>query len=100
MSLFDQIAQTANPENLIPKTRTDGTTDEQWERYEAEVKAHEKFIERYRFYLERIVNHLELNYPRCTWTPAKIKEFMTAEIDKSSSMDAPNKPGYYRANND
>jgi hypothetical protein len=97
MSLFDQIAQTANPKNM---TRTDGTTDEQWERYEAEVKAHEQFIERYRFYLDRIVNHLKWKRPDHIWTPEEIKSVMESEIRMADSMDAPNKPGYYRANND
>lgn len=81
-------------------TRKDGTTDEQWERYELEVKAHEQFIERYRFYLERIVKHLEFKRNNGTWSPAEIFFTMEQEIRMSESMDAPNKPGYTRANND
>ncbi len=73
------------------------------EKYEQDVKAHDHFIERYRFYLDRLVNHLEWQGKRvnkATWTPDEIRALMTSEIDMASSMDAPNKPGYYRANND
>jgi hypothetical protein len=80
--------------------RTDGTTDEQWTKYELDVKAHKAFIEDYRFFLNRITRHLEWMKPNNTWTTVDILAAIGREIDKSESMDAPNKPGYYRANND
>jgi len=80
-----------------------GTTKEQWDLYNEQKAAHDKFIECYRFFLDRIVNHLEWKGKRmgkASWTPDEIKDWITSEIVKSNSMDAPNKPGYYRANND
>jgi hypothetical protein len=77
-----------------------GTTQEQWERYEAELAAHNQYIDRYRFFLNRICNHLEWKEKGKSWTPDEIRKLMTSEIDMSESCDAPNKPGYYRANND
>lgn len=84
------------PKNSIPK----GTTQEQWDKYEQDCKEHEEHIKRYRFFLDRICNMLEFKKPNHFWTTAHIHNVMTAEIDMSSSCDAPNKPGYYRANND
>lgn len=84
-------------------TRKDGTTDEQWERYELDLKAHEAFIANYKFFLDRIVTYLEWQSGRIgktSFTPAEIKDWVGSEIIASSSMDAPNKPGYTRANND
>lgn len=77
-----------------------GTTKEQWDKYYEELDAHNKFIERYRFYLDRIVNFLEFKKPKNTWTTSDILTLIEGEIRDSQSMDAPNKPGYYRANND
>lgn len=70
---------------------------EELEDYELQVKVHKKHVENYRFFLDRIVNHLDSN---SLYSTKAIKEIMTAEIDRVQSMDAPNKPGYYRANND
>lgn len=86
-------------EIIYPK----GTTKEQWDRYNEQKAAHNKFIEQYRFFLNRIVDHLEWQGKRMnknSWTPSEIKDWVMSEIVKSASMDAPNKPGYYRANND
>lgn len=80
-------------------------TQEQLDQYAEEVAAHELFIENYRYFLERICNHLDwvqgltIGDTRL-WTTAEIRKIISDEINKSESMDAPNKPGYYRANND
>ena len=77
-------------------------TQQDWDDYELKVKVHKKFIENYRFFLDRIVNHLKWKQggQKESWTPDEIHKVMTSEIDMAASMDAPNKPGYYRANND
>ena len=76
-----------------------GTTKEQWDQYEKDCVKHNKFIEDYKFFLTRICRHLE-QFGQNKWTPREIMSYMTSEIDMAESMDAPNKPGYYRANND
>lgn len=79
-------------------------TQEQIDRYEEEVKSHEEYIKNYRHFLEKIVNHMKWHDKRYsmthTWTPDDILDFFTKEIDQAESMDAPNRPGYFRANND
>lgn len=85
---------------MIPWELPEGTTREQWEQYERDLKAHEEHIKQYRFFLDRIVNHLKWKDSSKLWTHEAISNLIMAEIDMSSSCDAPNKPGYYRANND
>ena len=82
------------------KIYPNGTTEEQWEKYYEEVARHNEFISRYRFFLDRIVKHLEWRSPSNTWTTDQITKVIKDEIDRADSMDAPNKPGYSRANND
>lgn len=78
-----------------------GTTKEQWDRYEAELKDHNEFITNYRFFLDRIIKHLEWSASKdYEWSVKEIKYAIENEIDKASSMDAPNKPGCLIANND
>jgi hypothetical protein len=77
-----------------------GTTKEQWDRYEAELKNHKEFIANYMFFLNRIVKHLEWAHPNQTWTTKEISHVICTEIGHASSMSAPNKPGYEYANND
>jgi len=86
--------------NTITKKYPEGITKEQWDDYEIKVEAHEKFIADYRFYLDRICNHLKWVDPNKAWVPEEIRERISSEIRMSHSMDAPNEPGYYRANND
>ena len=61
-------------EKFLPK----GTTQEQWDRYELDMKAHEDFCAR-----EKPTDPEKLG----AWEMMRF-------------CDAPNKPGYYRANND
>ena len=76
------------------------STPEQWEQYERELESHNAFIQRYRFYLDRICNHLDSVRKDNKWTTEDIRKVMTSEIDMAAHCGAPNKPGYYRANND
>ena len=78
----------------------EGTTQEQWNEYNERLAEHEQFIYNYTFFLNRIVRQLEFVQPNKTWTTEEITKAITSEIKRSDSMDAPNKPGYYRANND
>jgi hypothetical protein len=82
------------------KTYPAGTTEKQWADYKEELMAHEQYISNYKFFLERIVSYLEFAQPNAGWTTDEIKIAITTEIKRAHSMDAPNKPGYYRANND
>jgi hypothetical protein len=82
------------------KTYPAGTTAKQWADYREDLMAHEQFISNYKFFLERIVKHLEFVKPNAFWDTKQIAETIGNEIKKSHSMDAPNEPGYYRANND
>ncbi len=77
-----------------------GTTQAQWDEYQKKCQAHEDYIAKYRFYLARICSYLEWKKPSQTWTVDEIRSTIEREIDMASSMDAPNEPGYYRANND
>ncbi|HYF69116.1 MAG TPA: hypothetical protein VD884_13325 [Ohtaekwangia sp.] len=77
-----------------------GTTKEQWDSYAEDVKRHQEFIKNYRFFLDRICNHLSWLDKNAEWAAGDIRIAISREIDKAESMDAPNEPGYYRANND
>jgi hypothetical protein len=69
------------------KTLPAGTTQEQWDRYYEDLKCHEKRV------IDTTPNGRNYN---------TIAEFRKAisEWEMMRSCDAPNKPGYYRANND
>ena len=77
-----------------------GTTQEQWDRYKEELANHTHFIKDYKFFLDRICRHLQFVQNSKAWTTAEIMDVISREISNSDSMDAPNEPGYYRANND
>ncbi|MBZ0246334.1 MAG: hypothetical protein K8H85_10330 [Cyclobacteriaceae bacterium] len=77
-----------------------GTTKEQWDQYSKDLNKHEQFIKDYKFFTDRICRHLNFIDHKKQWTIEEIRKTMIDEIDKSHSMDAPNKPGYFRANND
>lgn len=77
-----------------------GTTQEQWDRYKEDLAKHTQFINDYKFFLNRICRHLQFVSNSKAWTTAEIMDVISKEINKASSMDAPNEPGYYRANND
>lgn len=78
-----------------------GTTNEQWEQYESDYEVFMGRISVRKFELDRMLNYLKfINPEKNTWTLDEIRRKISDEISKSESMDAPNKPGYYRANND
>jgi hypothetical protein len=72
---------------MIPAKLPGGTTREQWERYEAEKIAHDA---RY----ESLKPHRELYFSDEEYR----RDFSQWSMDEA--MSDPNKPGYYRANND
>jgi len=71
-----------------------------WSQYHESLKEHEQFIKNYKFFLDRICGHLDWIKSGNAWTTDDIRSVINAEIKKSHSMDAPNEPCYYRANND
>ena len=72
---------------MIPKTLPKGTTMEQWEQYEKDLAAHESYYSNIRPKTSDFVEFVEWNKALSAWLTDK-------------NMYAPNKPGYYRANND
>jgi hypothetical protein len=80
-----------------------GTTKEQWDRYESEMKAHDERVKRlqpdpakYGFESSSLEN-------QGGWTIEGGEQAFrraVSEWEMMRSCDAPNKPGYYRANND
>lgn len=64
-----------------------GTTQEQWDRYHFDMKAHEEFYASIRPKTEDFPDYDSWNKALSKWLFNK-------------ACDAPNKPGYYRANND
>lgn len=75
----------------IDAVLTKGTTVEQWERYYEDLKRHEDICKREKPHPE---DFNDLNGGEAAYTSAHNKWLMMW------SCDAPNKPGYYRANND
>jgi DNA polymerase III alpha subunit len=71
-----------------------GTTKEQWDRYEIERKNHHAMQD----YKQSFANDIFLLVE--THGIEKAKERIKEAISMARSMDAPNEPGYYRANND
>lgn len=83
------------------KTYPKGTTKEQWDAYEKDMKDHEQHISRRKDDLKRIL--FVLNYygqRKATWTLSEIDQLISSDIDMASSFDAPNKPGSMFSNND
>lgn len=75
-----------------------GTTAAQWDQYTIDMARHKEnmrlkkiHFEQALFVIEKIVSHEQL---------LKIQSNLASELSMSDSCDAPNKPGYYRANND
>ena len=70
------------------------TTKEQWDRYAIEKKNHEAMQDYKQGFADGIFSSIAAIGIEAT------KEKVKREIDMCRSMDAPNPPGYYRANND
>lgn len=71
-----------------------GTTKEQWDQYELDQKNHEAWIKGRKEFLVDVLSHADQHGSQSAF------EYFTKLLDDKLSMDAPNKPGYYRANND
>lgn len=88
----------------------EGTTKEQWDRYEANLQRHEERVKRlqpdpkkYGFESSRLTPGTAYVEHSGGWTTeGGEKEFRkaVAEWEMMRSCDAPNEPGYHRANND
>ncbi len=68
--------------------------------YEQELSEHLERIIVMRMELKRMVGWLKSYYPNKTWTVEELEKDGKHLIDMAESMDAPNAPGYFRANND
>lgn len=71
-----------------------GTTKEQWDKYELDLQnhnAHQNFKESFAKDIFMLIDAHGID---------KAKEKIREAINQARYMDAPNKPGYYRANND
>lgn len=75
---------------MIPNKLPEGTTKEQWEQYEIELQAHEEYCRKCK---PVIPDHN-------TAENMKAYDRKLSQWQMMCSCDAPNKPGYYRANND
>jgi hypothetical protein len=71
-----------------------GTTKEQWDQYELDQKNHEAWVDGRREFMNDILSYVETH--GIEETRAKFNGL----LGDIFFMDAPNKPGYYRANND
>ena len=76
------------------KKYPEGTTKEQWDQYELDLCNHENSINIKRTLLERILKYAQ------EYGIENTRAKFNREFDEALSMDGPNKPGYYRANND
>lgn len=72
-------------QELLNRTYPEGTTKEQWDKYEADLKKHEEYCKNTK--------------PDDFMDSSEYRKAM-AEWEMMCSCDAPNKPGYFRANND
>ena len=67
------------------------------ESYQKEKESHDTFIRGYRAAVNDANRALENDE---LLTASQLLKRLNSELSKRDSMDAPNKPGYYRANND
>lgn len=79
---------------MIPNPLPKGTTLEQWERYELDEHNHMAWCKSRQEFAETVIKFVQM------YGPVEAFERIKKSIDEIRSMDAPNKPGYYRANND
>lgn len=88
------------------KKYPEGTTKEQWERYYEDLKHHEEYMARTKPIPPPLYFSLYKptpNYPTHAETQMeaiRIYNVAMSEWKMAYSCDAPNKPGYFRANND
>lgn len=71
-----------------------GTTPEQWERYDMDKRNHEARIHNKTTFLNDVLKYAK------EYGIENTEKHFKDKINQEWSMDAPNMPGYYRANND
>lgn len=76
------------------KTYPKGTTKEQWDQYEMDLKNHNSWCDSRLGFAQSVIELVKAIGPEEAF--AHVKKV----ISETRSMDAPNKPGYYTANND
>lgn len=86
--------------DYVPDKLPKGTIADDWREYADRMRHHEFNIGRERFYLDHFCNLLEQFAAKKQWTAEEIRARLKSEIDMANHCDAPNKPGYFRANND
>lgn len=79
------------------KKMPEGTTQAQWDQYELDQKNHEAWINGRKEFMNEV---LEMVQSKHIIQIEVIRDHFTRKLDEKLSMDAPNRPGYYRANND
>lgn len=80
------------------KRMPEGTTQEQWDQYTIELAAHKQNMAVKKIHFEQAVYVIKNLVSSETLTA--IQSRLENELSWSNSCDAPNRPGYYRANND
>jgi len=76
----------------------DGTTNEEWKRYWADLASHTEYIQILRIGFEKALRVIKTRVTEEDFK--RIESALNSELSMAESCDAPNKPGYYRANND
>ena len=77
-----------------PKVLPKGTTQEQWDHYQLDLKNHNAFQDYKQSFANDIFLLVEVHGVE------KAKEKIKDAIFQARMMDRPNEPGYYRAAND
>ncbi len=95
-------------EDMYSKGFPEGTTMEQWQSYFIQCHAHEHSMKQKEINFDTVCHYLKKNVEKFSaeWKEnpslmaSDFEKNMKSELDMSRSCDAPNKPDYYRANND
>lgn len=77
-----------------PKVLPKGTTQEQWAQYQMDLKNHQNWCKDREQFAEYVIDLCFIK-----GNEEALKQ-IKKEIERIWFMDAPNEPGYYRANND
>jgi len=80
------------------KTLPAGTTQAQWDQYTIDLARHRENMRLKKIHFEQAVFAIENMVSKELLF--KIKSRLQSELSMSDSCNEPNKPGYYRANND
>jgi len=77
-----------------PKILPHGTTKEQWDKYQLDLKNHNAWCDSRESFARDVIWMVQNHGAE------KTKEMIKSQIYDIRFLDAPNAPGYYRANND